>query len=217
MSDWLLLALKGIIIGIAMAAPVGAVGVLVIRRALAERPLAGFITGLGAAVGDAIFAALAGLGMGTVAVLLETWQRPLRVIAGLIVIAIGVGLLWHARRHSGRIPVKVSADSTYLSRRRGFVTGLLLTLSNPGPLLAMFAIFAGAGLSHDDFGYADAGVLVIAIFVGSALWFGLLARSAYLLSRRYGSRIGSVFDLVGAVLLILLGLLTLFAPVTMGA
>lgn len=212
MGDWIILAITGIVIGIAMAAPVGAVGVLVIRRALAERPLAGFITGLGAALGDAIFAAIAGLGAGTVVPLVETWQRPLRVIGAAVIFGIAVGLLMHARRHSGRIPVTLGKDGAALSRRRGFLTGLLLTISNPGPLIAMFAIFAGAGLSHEDFGYADAGVLVVTIFIGSALWFGVLSRSAYLLSRRYGSRIGSVFDLVAAVLLILLGLLTLFAP-----
>ncbi len=212
MAEWPILILKGIVIGIAMAAPVGAVGVLVIRRALAERPFAGFITGLGAALGDATFAAIAGFGMSTVVQLLETWQRPLRVIGGLVIVAIGLGLLWHARKHSGRIPVSIDANSASLSRRRGFATGLLLTVSNPGPLIAMIAIFAAAGLSQDDFGFAEAGVLVAAVFVGSAVWFAVLARSAYLLSRRYGTRIGSVFDLVAAVLLILLGLLTLFAP-----
>jgi threonine/homoserine/homoserine lactone efflux protein len=203
MPDWLVLALKGLAIGVAVAAPVGAVGVLVIRRALAGRPWAGFVAGLGAATGDALLAALAGFGLTTVTRTVEAWQRPLRIGGSLLIIAMGIGLLaWMRRSH--RLPA-APGPAAMMGRRKAFV-------GNPVTLLSFLAIFAAVPLAGQAPGYAGTGVLVAAVFLGSALWFALLSRCAYAVSLRHGERAARLFDAVAAVLLVGLGLLALVAP-----
>lgn len=210
MAEGLLLVAMGLAIGVAVAAPVGSVGILVIRRALAERPWAGFVAGLGGALGDAIFAAIAGFGVTTVTQALHSWQRPLRIGGGLVLIAMGLALLaWSRRSH--RLPGAAASDAL-LGKRKAFLAALALTLTNPVTALSFVAIFAAAGLSTGEPSFADTAVLVAAVFAGSALWFLLLSRSAYAISQRCGERAARVFDAGAALLLIVLGLVALLAP-----
>lgn len=210
MPEWLVLVLKGLAIGIAVAAPVGAVGILVIRRALVNRPWAGFFAGLGGATGDALLAALAGFGLTTITGHLETWQRPLRIGGGVAIILMGLGLLAWMRRTHG-VP-QVSGQASLMGRRKTFITAVLLTVGNPVTLLSFLAIFAAIPLAGDDPGHGDTLLLVAAVFVGSALWFAFLSRSAYAISQRHGERAARLFDAIAAVVLIGLGLLALVAP-----
>jgi threonine/homoserine/homoserine lactone efflux protein len=210
MNDEVILAVKGIAIGIAVAAPVGAVGVLVIRRALAERPWAGFLAGLGGAVGDLIYACIAGFGLTAVTQFLETWQTPLRIGGGIVIIIMGVGLLVHTRFARPLQPQ--TAGEPLMGRRKSFFSALALTLGNPIALLSLIAIFAATGLNQDDPSFVDTCVLVGSIFVGSTLWFLILAQSAYAVSQRYGRRAAQLFDVIAAILLIVLGIVALAAP-----
>lgn len=214
MGDWLLLAGTGIAIGVAVAAPIGAVGILVIRRALQERPWAGFIAGLGSALGDTIYASIAGFGLTAVTQFLDTWQTPLRIGGGIVIILMGVGLLLHMRaiHHVPTTAVTTSADGL-MGRRKSFFTALALTLGNPLILISFIAIFAAAGLNQDDPSFVDTCVLVGSIFIGSALWFLMLSQCAYAVSQRYGERAARLFDALGAILLIILGAIALLAPI----
>jgi threonine/homoserine/homoserine lactone efflux protein len=214
MTESWLLALKGVLIGIAVAAPIGAVGILVIRRALAERPWAGFVAGLGAALGDGSYAGIAGFGLTAVTQFLETWQHPLRIGGGIVIIVMGVLLLLHMRAwHS--VPTGAPAGTareSLMGRRKSFLAALALTLGNPIALVAFIAIFAGIGLDPDEPSFADTWVLVVSIAIGSALWFLTLSLSAYAVSQRYGERAARLFDGFAAVLLIVLGIVALAAP-----
>lgn len=211
MDGWLLLTLKGIAIGVAVAAPLGAVGVLVIRRALTDRPWTAFIAGLGAAAGDAFFAAVAGFGLTAITQTLDAWQRPLRIGGGALIIAMGLVLLYRMRRSHDLESIEAPAPRVG-DRRRSFFAALALTLGNPVTLFSMIAIFAAAGLGRDAPTIAETGLLVCAVFVGSALWFLFLSRCAYAVSRRYGERAARLFDAMAALLLIALGVLALLAP-----
>lgn len=211
MNEWLLPALKGLVIGVAVAAPVGPVGILVVRRALAERPWSGFVAGLGAAFGDAVFAAIAGFGLTAVSTLLETWQRPLRIGGGIVIIAMGIALLAHMRMTHSVKRSGSAVEASLMSSPRAAAAAFALTLANPVTLLSFVAIFAAAGLSQEEPSFAGTGVLVGSVFCGSAVWFLLLSRSAYLVSQRYGERAARFFDGLAAVLLIALGLLALLA------
>jgi putative LysE/RhtB family amino acid efflux pump len=210
LADWLTLAAKGLIIGIAVSAPVGAVGVLVIRRALAYHPWNGFFAGLGGAVGDAIFAAMAGFGLTAVTDTLRAWQWPLRAAGGIILLIIGVALIVHIKKTYGS-PREV--DRKPMRRRKAFLAGLALTLGNPVVALTFVAVFAAAGLTSNPVNYVHTGILVAAIFAGTALWFLALSFSAYAVIRRYGEPAARVFDMFAAGLLIVIALFALLSPV----
>src|SRR6266705_7021820 len=82
--------LRGVAIGLSIAAPVGPIGVLCIRRTLAEGRPCGFASGLGAATADAVYGCVAGFGLTAVSSLLVSQQSWLRLIGGLFLCYLGV-------------------------------------------------------------------------------------------------------------------------------
>ena len=86
-AAWFLL--KGLVIGLSIAAPVGPIGLLCIRRTLAEGPAMGLATGLGAATADALYGAVAGFGLAAVSQALLGWQDALRLVGGAVLLWLG--------------------------------------------------------------------------------------------------------------------------------
>lgn len=164
---------RGFLIGLAVAAPVGAIGLLCIRRTLAYGRLVGFITGLGAATADAVYGAMAALGLTSVALFLESAQTPLRLLGGAFLIYLG----W--RTFISRPTEAADADRPG-SLAATFASTFALTLANPSTIIAFAAIFASVGLV----GSASAGsalIMVVGVFLGSAAWWLFLSGSISLL------------------------------------
>lgn len=164
---------RGFIIGLAIAAPVGAIGLLCIRRTLAYGRLVGFVTGLGAATADAVYGAVAALGLTSVAVFLANAQTPLRLLGGAFLIYLG----W--RTFTSRPSGAAEAD------RPGTLAGMFastfaLTLANPSTIISFAAIFAGLGLTGST-GLTPALAMVAGVFLGSATWWLVLSGGVGLL------------------------------------
>ena len=158
---------RGFLIGLAIAAPVGAIGLLCIRRTLAYGRLVGFVTGLGAATADAVYGAIAALGLTSVAAFLADAQTPLRLLGGAFLIYLG----W--RTFVSRPSGEGSAD------RPGTLAGMFastfaLTLANPSTIISFAAIFAGLGLTGSA-ELTSALLMVAGVFLGSASWWLILS------------------------------------------
>lgn len=170
---------KGILIGFAIAAPVGPIGLLCIQRTLARGRWSGVLSGLGAASADAVYGGIAGFGLASLANLLLAWQTPLQLLGGLFLLYLG----WRTWQtppavEQARVrPTRAGLLGDYLST-------LALTLTNPVTILAFLAIFAGLGLAAEGRDFAAAGALVLGVFVGSLLWWLLLAAGVGLLRGR---------------------------------
>ena len=82
--------LRGLLIGFSIAAPVGPIGVLCIRRTLAEGRVYGFVSGLGAATADATYGSIAGFGLTFIASFLVSQGLWLRLIGGLFLVYLGL-------------------------------------------------------------------------------------------------------------------------------
>lgn len=160
---------KGLVIGFSIAAPVGPIGLLCIRRALADGRWAGFASGLGAATADALYGVVAAMGLGALTTLLLEYQRWLQLGGGLFLVYLGVSTLRGGPQQAA-VGAKHSPNlaSAYLST-------LILTLANPMTILAFLGIFAGLGGSA---GTGSAGWLVAGVFLGSAAWWLLLSATA---------------------------------------
>ena len=159
---------KGVAIGFAIAAPVGPIGVLCIRRTFADGRLAGFVTGLGAATADVCYGAVAGFGLTAVSGFLLGVQDELRVFGGLFLCALG------ARTFFAR-PYAPSARMQRGGLAQAYVTTVALTLTNPATILSFVAVFAGAGLGQRSAGTAEALALIAGVFAGSAAWWLMLS------------------------------------------
>jgi threonine/homoserine/homoserine lactone efflux protein len=171
------LFLRGLLIGFSIAAPVGPIGVLVIRRTLAEGRLAGLVTGLGAATADALYGCVAAFGLTFVTSLLVGQQLWVRLIGGLFLCYLGIRAFMAA-------PAERAAAATGSSLVGAYGSTLLLTLANPATILSFIAVFAGLGLAASSGDYAAASSMVLGVFAGSALWWLLLSGGIGLLRLR---------------------------------
>ena len=160
------LLLKGVTIGLSVAAPVGPIGLLCIRRSLADGARAGFICGLGAASADAAYALVGGFAMTAVARWLVAEKPWFGLFGGLFLIFLGVRI----------ITARASDPAAERPRAAlaGYSSTLLLTLANPLTIMSFAAVFASLSLA-DAANYSAAAVLVAGVFAGSALWWLLLS------------------------------------------
>jgi threonine/homoserine/homoserine lactone efflux protein len=160
--------LRGFIIGFSIAAPVGPIGVLCIRRTLAEGRASGFISGLGAASADAIYGCIAGFGLTFISSLLISQQFWFRLVGGAFLCYLGI------RTFLARPAGKAALDKGY-GLPGAYASTFFLTLTNPMTILSFAAIFAGLGLGSASGNYGFAGLLVLGVFIGSALWWLILS------------------------------------------
>jgi threonine/homoserine/homoserine lactone efflux protein len=163
---YLLLFLEGIAVGLAIAAPVGPIGVLCISRTLHHGAWIGLASGLGAACADAVYGAIAGFGGSSVAGFLVDFQDMLRVFGGAFLLVLGIRILARGPAHEASQP---AWGETRLAG--AYASCFLLTLTNPTTILSFVAIFAGLGLVQEGGDYASAVSLVLGVFLGSALWW----------------------------------------------
>lgn len=171
------LLLKGLLIGFSIAAPVGPIGALCIRRTLAHGRAAGLVSGLGAATADAVYGCIAGFGLTFISTLLISQQLWLKLIGGAFLCYLGVRtLLAH--------PAAQAASANGTGLLGAYASTFLLTLTNPTTILSFVAVFAGLGLASAAGSYGTAGLLVLGVFIGSALWWLLLSGGVGLLRAR---------------------------------
>lgn len=164
--------LKGLVIGFSIAAPVGPVGLLCIRRSLNHGRLVGFVSGLGAATADTIYGLVAALGLAAVTRVLMEHHSWLKLGGGIFLLLVGLSTL-RSRPAAAAAGVAESAGLP-----TAFVSTLLLTLLNPMTILSFVGIFAGLGIDSGASGWASAIGLVTGVFLGSAVWWLLLSTAA---------------------------------------
>ncbi len=167
----LIFLVKGLLVGLVIAAPVGPIAMLCITRTLSEGRVAGLATGLGAAVADSLYGAIAGFGLTALATLLEEQGFWLRLGGGAILVLMGARTLLAPphERQVGAIHGGLVFD---------FSSTFILTLANPVTILVSAAIFAGLGHGAQDAGVASVGMLVLGVFCGSLAWWLFLIFSS---------------------------------------
>jgi len=187
----MVLFVKGLLFGFLLAATVGPMWVLCFRRTVEHGALAGLASGMGIAVADGIYGAVAAFGLTAISGFLVGQSFWLGLIGGIFLIYLGIRsllakpVLAHETRqeHAG-----LAAD---------FLSTLGLTLANPPTILAFVAIFAGLGLAASDFG--GAALVVLGVFLGSAFWWVILASGASWLRKRAGAKLFRAINIVSGL------------------
>jgi threonine/homoserine/homoserine lactone efflux protein len=173
---------RGLVIGFSIAAPVGQIGILCIRRTLVDGRTVGFVSGLGAATADALYGCVAAFGLTAISAFLVEQQIWLRLLGGLFLLYLGV-------RTMLTVPPSASSATTEPRLAGAYSSTFLLTLTNPSTILSFAAIFAGVGLGSAATGDpTSAAILVLGVFIGSALWWFILSGGVSLLRSRFTSR-----------------------------
>jgi len=165
MAENFTLFLRAFIIGISIAAPVGPIGVLCIRRTLSDGKIAGFLSGMGAASADMVYGAIAAFGLSAISNLLVDNAFWMRLLGGGFMLYLGVKTFLEKPAEQAARTRQGGAFSIYLST-------FFLTITNPMTILSFAAIFAG---TMAGFKISSPLVMVAGVFSGSATWWLVLS------------------------------------------
>ncbi|WP_125152374.1 LysE family translocator [Clostridium rectalis] len=185
--------IKGIIIGFSIAAPVGAIGVLCIRRTLAYGWECGFFSGLGAATADAIYGSIAALGITVISDFLIKQVFWLQFIGGIFLLYLGIKTFLSKPRedHNSEVPKVTNV----------YVSTLFLTITNPMTIVSFTGIFAGVGIASTN-NYKHSMLLVLGVFLGSVLWWVILSTSISIFRNKIGFRILNLINKISGIIII---------------
>jgi threonine/homoserine/homoserine lactone efflux protein len=194
--------LRGMILGIAIAAPVGPIGLLCIQRTLEGGWRRGFFSGIGAATADAIYGVVAAFGLTVVTSLLVPQRGWLALTGGLVVCYLGARTLLR-RGPATQVAVSHGSGSSSIS---AYFSTLLLTLANPMTILLFMAIFASAGQVVSPSHSGSALTLVAGVFTGSAIWWIVLSSGVLLLRTQVGPKTTEMLNKVAGVIMLGFGM-----------
>lgn len=200
------LFLQSLLIGLSIAAPVGPIGVLCIRRTLTQGRMFGLVSGLGAATADALYGSIAGFGLSFISGILIGHTIWFRIIGGLFLCYLGLKTLL----------AKPTAEADAAKGRSlwgAYASTVFLTLTNPATILSFIAVFAGLGLAETSGDYGRAGVLVLGVFIGSALWWLLLSGGVSVFRSRFNLRGLRWLNQISGLIILVFGIIALFEGV----
>ncbi len=189
---------KGFALGVAIAAPVGPIGILCIRRTLVYGRAHGAMTGIGAALGDGVYGIIAAFGMVALGHWLISLKTPLHLIGAVAIAAFGVNTLLTA----GRAREEVDNGRSIAGASSAALSSFLLTLTNPMTVVSFITAFTAIGLP-DALSFGNGAVLVGGVIAGSLAWFLTLSSIVLLTGHALSRRALLWIDRVAGMLLLL--------------
>jgi len=198
--------IKGLIIGFSIAAPVGPIGILCIKRSLVNGRIHGLLSGLGAATADAFYGCVAGFGLTFVSSFLVSQQVILSIVGGIFLCYLGVRSFLQPVAEDDFQPEEQNLIAAYGST-------FLLTLTNPMTILSFAAVFAGLGLANTGGDYGTAVILVLGVFIGSAFWWLLLSGGVSLFRKTFKPQAMRWVNRISGCILFVFGVIALLSNV----
>ncbi len=197
---------RGLLIGLSIAATVGPMCFLCIQRTLQRGQLYGFVSGLGIATADGVYASIAAFGLTLISNFLVSEQTWIRLIGGLFLIYLGIKTI---------ITKPAEQAATTKARANGYfgayASTFLLTLTNPLTILSFAAIFAGIGVGGANKSVVSATVVVLGVFTGSTLWWIILTSAISLLRNKFTHQWLRWINRISGVIIMLFGVFALLS------
>lgn len=198
--------LKGLALGFSIAAPIGPIGVLCVRRTLTEGRAFGLVSGLGAATADALYGMIAGFGITFISSLLIGQRMWLNLTGGVFLCYLGI-------RTFLAQPAERAAATQQGGLLGAYASTLFLTLTNPMTIMFFAAVFAGLGIATAPSGFLSSGLLVTGVFLGSALWWLALTSGASLFLRKFSRQHWRWVNRISGVVLVGFGVAALLSVI----
>ncbi len=195
-----LVFIKGFIIGLCIAAPVGPIGILCINRTLSMGLFAGLASGLGAALADAVYGCIAGFGLVSISAFLLAQQKLITLVGGAFLIYLGIRTFFQKKT------TQLLADKA-TSYWKDFTTCFLLTMTNPATIISFIAIYASLGIIEPGAHYLEAMLIVAGVFSGSLLWWCILCYAIHYLGHKLSDNQLKWINRASGIMLCCFGLL----------
>ena len=202
------LLLRGFALGFAVAASPGPIFFLCLRRTLLRGRLYGLFSGLGVATADALYSAIAAFGLAAVTTAVAGGRRPLAVIGGAALIAIGARILLQQRQEPRTAPTTAVSGLAW-----AYLSTLGLTITNPATILSFAALAATLGLSGGA-GIGKPSLLVAGVLLGSAAWWCVLAVAASSLRGRLTPAVIRGISTFSGLAIAILGMLAIYSALS---
>ncbi|MEZ0262518.1 MAG: LysE family translocator [Alphaproteobacteria bacterium] len=201
---------KGFMLGFAIAAPVGPIGMLCIRRTLAHGMASGLATGTGAAFADAFYGAVAAFGLTAISDFLINYKTPMQFLGGLFLVYLGVKtFMQKPRENTGKDEEKGRRSVKQLAGELG--STFLLTVANPATIISFIGFFTGLGLLSGAAppAYSDSALMVAGVFIGSFAWWCILSGGIAAVRHGLGPKAIKIANLLSAAIIGGFGVLAL--------
>jgi threonine/homoserine/homoserine lactone efflux protein len=199
------LLLRGFLLGLAVAASPGPIFFLCFRRALLRGRLYGLLSGMGVATADGVYAAIAAYGVAAMTTAIAGGRRPLAVIGGGVLIALGARILFDRKENPSVPPAPTRTSLAW-----AYVSTLGLTITNPATVISFAALATTLGLGAGT-GLVKPGLLVLGVLAGSAAWWCLLALAASSLRGRLTPTVIRGTGLFSGLAIAMLGMLAIYS------
>lgn len=199
--DIVILILSGLVIGVAVAAPIGPVNLICIRRTLKYGMLNGFVSGAGAAVGDGVFAIVAAFGVTAVITFVAAYSGWLQLVGGVFLLGLGVRTWFDHPHLNDKLPEGSLGDLLPVISVTFF-----LTITNPATMLGFIAIFGGvADFTIGTENYMRAALLVASVITGSVLWWAAITGFVSLFRDKMTDNGLEILNKISAVIIVVFG------------
>lgn len=186
--------LKGIIIGLILGAPAGAVGALCMQRSLLYGAKSGLITGLGSSAADCFYAAAGTFGITHISDFLTGHRTLISIIGGSFILIMGVSALSKKQVCAAGQPSKMSYPAMFMS-------SLGVGITNPAAVIAFLFVFSCLGIDGKQ-GTLNGAILVFGVLIGTLIWWMALSLAAGTVKRKYGEKvIDKLSKFFGAVMI----------------
>jgi len=181
---FLTLIIKGILIGFLVSIPLGPIGVLVIQRTVNKSRIAGFLSGMGAAISDTLYAIIAGFSLTFVIDFIRQYEVYLQAIGALVLLGLGIHIFF-----------KNPATDLRRNKLRGnthfkdIISSFLVTFSNPLSVFVFLAVFTSSGVAVSLEHPYHSFFLILGIFTGAVIWWFSLSGIVSLFRHKINLRI----------------------------
>jgi threonine/homoserine/homoserine lactone efflux protein len=196
------LFLKGLVIGIMVSVPMGPMGLLVIQKTVNKNRIAGFMSGLGIALADSLYAVIAGFSLTIILDFVKKNELFFQLMGGIVLILLGLSMYF-------KNPIKELKK--YGKKGNGYFQDLiftfLLTLSNPATLFIFIAVLTGSGIVLSISELYEAFVVILGVLIGASLWWLILTRAVSAFRHRLNLRLLWWFNKIAGVIIILIVLI----------
>jgi threonine/homoserine/homoserine lactone efflux protein len=205
---FVVLIISGVVMGLIAAVPIGPVNLICIRRSFAFGPLNGFVSGLGAALGDGVFAVITFFGLTWIAELIQSYDAIIELVGGALLVWFGVHTILSPS--AGKVEDGDRNEPGASTLVRAMVSTFVLTITNPATLIAFASMFASfRALVGGANSYVDAGFVVAGVVGGSAGWWLCLTSVIGIFHTRITDRTVRIINRGSGVLVALFGLAVL--------
>jgi len=197
---------KGFFVGLMVTIPLGPIGVLIVQRTLNKGRVSGFVSGLGAAFADSIFAIIAGFGISYIISFIKSQQVYFQIFGGLVILLLGIHIFYTN-------PVRQLRLQRLKKNRlhHDFFSVFLLTITNPMAILFFLAMFAGIHVTGTEINVLGMASLVLGVFSGAAGWWFLLSFIVSLFRERFRLKNIWWMNKVAGVIVFFIGLLAILS------